>query len=213
MNNHLKPIGAILIISICLIFTHTNSTAETKKEFSDMEGHWAQNAVNWASNLNIVTGYPQGDFRPNNSVSQSEFLTMMVNMFVSKDPSLKTALDKVNPPDKEWDAKVFQLANDNNWTIGERGSLASRGRVAYLLVNSQGLNCTLNESVQSLLSDNISKGKIDATVDGYRSGDTLTRAEAVTFLQNAYSKYSKMVRAETGHSTSCPRLVSTVTPP
>ncbi len=44
---------------------------------SDIAGHWAEAAVNEMATKGIVTGYPEGDFRPQNGVTRAEFVAML----------------------------------------------------------------------------------------------------------------------------------------
>lgn len=48
--------------------------------FKDMPAdHWAKNAVDWASNLGVVKGYPDETFRGNNEVTRYEVSQMLYN--------------------------------------------------------------------------------------------------------------------------------------
>jgi hypothetical protein len=49
--------------------------------FTDIDGHWAQA---WIENLfveGITVGYPDGTYRPNNSVLRSEMAVFLVRTF------------------------------------------------------------------------------------------------------------------------------------
>jgi len=46
--------------------------------FSDMGGHWSNPYVAYATSLGIISGYPDGTFRPDNTVSYDEAATMLV---------------------------------------------------------------------------------------------------------------------------------------
>ncbi|MGM9615446.1 MAG: leucine-rich repeat protein [Oscillospiraceae bacterium] len=51
--------------------------------FSDVKaGLWYSDAVAWASEVGITTGYPDGTFRPDNAVSRQEFVTFLYRMSV-----------------------------------------------------------------------------------------------------------------------------------
>ncbi len=56
------------------------STAEKEKNvFTDIESeHWAYGYVNLAKNLKIINGYPDGRFAPEDTVTYSEAVTMIV---------------------------------------------------------------------------------------------------------------------------------------
>ncbi|MFC5471285.1 S-layer homology domain-containing protein [Cohnella suwonensis] len=47
--------------------------------FSDISGHWAESAINQAVSKGIVTGYTDGTFKPNRTVTRAEFAVMLMN--------------------------------------------------------------------------------------------------------------------------------------
>ena len=51
-------------------------TGGTPKTFSDVSGHWAIDAINAMSASGVITGYPDGTFRPDNPVTRAETVTM-----------------------------------------------------------------------------------------------------------------------------------------
>lgn len=53
------------------------NTAQTKLVFSDVENHWAKASIVRAINLGIVNGYSDESFRPNGTVTRSEFAVMI----------------------------------------------------------------------------------------------------------------------------------------
>ncbi|MDI4644476.1 polysaccharide lyase family 8 super-sandwich domain-containing protein [Cohnella hashimotonis] len=48
------------------------------REFSDIAGHWAQASIMEAAKRGIITGYPDGSFRPYRTVTRAEFAVMLV---------------------------------------------------------------------------------------------------------------------------------------
>lgn len=49
--------------------------------FNDINGHWAINEINDFKSKNIIAGYEDNTFRPNNNVTRAEFLRIMNNAF------------------------------------------------------------------------------------------------------------------------------------
>lgn len=47
--------------------------------FSDISGHWAEEAIKQAVQNGIITGYPDGTFKPNHTVTRAEFVVMLMN--------------------------------------------------------------------------------------------------------------------------------------
>ncbi len=55
-----------------------NMTMLYHQPFSDTVGHWAEGYVAAFSLTGIIDGYPEGDFRPEGSVTREEFVKMLV---------------------------------------------------------------------------------------------------------------------------------------
>ena len=66
--------------------------------FSDVAGHWAEQYILRAAALGWVQGYPDGSFRPGNSVTRAEAIAM-INRVLRRDPSSK---DDLLPGMKTW---------------------------------------------------------------------------------------------------------------
>ena len=66
--------------------------------FSDVAGHWAERYIRHAAALGWVQGYPDGSFRPGNSVTRAEAITM-INRVLRRNPGSK---DDLLPGMKTW---------------------------------------------------------------------------------------------------------------
>lgn len=67
----------VLVISMCIPVFATTTTDEII--FSDINStHYAYEAIKAMKTYGIISGYPDGTFRPNNTVNRVEFATMMV---------------------------------------------------------------------------------------------------------------------------------------
>ena len=63
---------------------------ETPTRFSDVKtNEWYTGYINIAANENVISGYPDGTFKPSENVSYSEAVTMLVNAL-----GLKQVVDK-----------------------------------------------------------------------------------------------------------------------
>jgi peptide/nickel transport system substrate-binding protein len=47
---------------------------------SDIAGHWAENSINALLEKNLVSGYPDGTFKPDNLVTRAEFLKILTSV-------------------------------------------------------------------------------------------------------------------------------------
>lgn len=51
----------------------------TEISFSDTAGHWAELDIKQAVTQLIISGYADGTFKPDNSVTRAEFTVMLMN--------------------------------------------------------------------------------------------------------------------------------------
>lgn len=52
--------------------------------FLDIKGHWAESTILWAENKEIAGGYPDGSFKPYRSVTEAEFLSLLIRAYNPK---------------------------------------------------------------------------------------------------------------------------------
>ncbi|MBP1926252.1 hypothetical protein J2Z76_002117 [Sedimentibacter acidaminivorans] len=53
--------------------------------FSDINGHWAESRIKEASKIGFVTGYQDGTFKPDKTVTRAEFATLLNNAMNNND--------------------------------------------------------------------------------------------------------------------------------
>ena len=67
--------------TFAVVSSMTNSTyvvVHNRVDFPDLAGHWAHDAVSDMASRMVVTGSPDGRFRPDGSVTRAEFAAMLV---------------------------------------------------------------------------------------------------------------------------------------
>lgn len=94
--------------------------------FSDVKvNEWYTGYINIAANENVIAGYPDGTFRPNEKVSNSEAVTMLVNAL-----GLKQVVDKAGGTwPSNYMSKAAQLGITKVLSSVEGSSSAIRGDV------------------------------------------------------------------------------------
>jgi hypothetical protein len=65
---------AVIVVSALGLADYATGTAK----FSDMAGHWSNPYVAYATSLGVISGYPDGTFKPDKTVSYDEAATMLV---------------------------------------------------------------------------------------------------------------------------------------
>ena len=54
----------------------------TRKPFSDVSGHWAEDSINAVATMGLVTGYEDGTFRPDEYITRAEAMTIFNRILV-----------------------------------------------------------------------------------------------------------------------------------
>ena len=109
----------ILILMICLLMTANAALLSfansTDAAFSDVkQGDWFAELVNEAAGRGIVSGYPDGTFRPNNKITRAEFTTICVQFSKVKEGSY--SFPDVAP--NYWAKPFIDISVFNQWCMG-----------------------------------------------------------------------------------------------
>src|SRR6056297_254777 len=99
----------------------------TTTSFADAQGHWAQSYVGFAAAMDIVNGYPDGTFRPDQTMTMNEAVTMVVRALGYTDDVLKGSWPT------NYKVKALDLGLTEDVTVSGD---ASRGATAIVLHNS-----------------------------------------------------------------------------
>lgn len=75
--------------------------------FSDIDGHWAKDYIEWTAANNIFTGYEDGTFKPDKKITRSEYVTI-----ISKFKGLDNYPDTLNYYDVKADDWFYVYLND-----------------------------------------------------------------------------------------------------
>lgn len=199
----MKRTSVILLLLLCLtsfVVAETNSVL-----FSDVSSHWSQAWVNALVEREITSGYPDGTFKPDNTVSVEEFITFTVKALQNID-SEKYA---ITPGDYWSDGFVNVALNYHLIEIGEFDSMKrpiKREEMASIIIKAYGMeNVIANSSINTdvidmlhdytLISDYYKDSMLNAVREGFITGKseinnkiiidpkgTATRGEAAVLL-------------------------------
>ncbi|OMF50636.1 hypothetical protein BK138_26980 [Paenibacillus rhizosphaerae] len=174
-------------------------------EFADISGHWAEASIKQAASTGIVTGYPDGTFKPGKTVTRAEFAVMLVNTLGIKKPGAElTFIDSasIGAWAQNAVAQVVQLGMMKGYENGtfRPNAEITRAEIAVTITNVVGqiskdtpeagfaddseIPDWAKGSAEFLKQTGIMLGK-----DGNRFApqDAATRAEAVTVLLNMFA--------------------------
>ncbi|NRF95879.1 S-layer homology domain-containing protein [Paenibacillus frigoriresistens] len=177
--------------------------------FSDISGHWAEAGIKQAVSSGIVSGYPDGKFKPNATVTRSEFAVMLMNALKPQgEGTVLTFTDTAKIG--AWAQKAVAQAVQAGIIKGyEDGSFRpdaeiTRPEMAAMIANALGQPVEANTLTGFADDKDIpawAKGAVAAMkklgiIEGkgtneFAPGDQTTRAEAVTVLLKMLAQKSK----------------------
>ena len=96
-----------------LSITMTSSSAR----FPDITNHWARPFIEALARRGILNGYPDGKFRPDNSVTRAEFAAIITTTF-SKIPKKREYVPFVDVPDNYWATSAIKKAYETVFITG-----------------------------------------------------------------------------------------------
>lgn len=66
------------IILVTVLFIGVAIAFGEEKEITDLGDHWAKDTIEKLINMNVVSGYPDGTFKPDQNISGAEFIKLAV---------------------------------------------------------------------------------------------------------------------------------------
>jgi hypothetical protein len=87
--------------------------------FGDVQGHWAQQYIQALAARNIITGFPDGTFKPNDPVTRVQFAAIVLKAFAPGAKKPATEFTDVNS--KYWGYTAIQTAARGGFMAGYPG--------------------------------------------------------------------------------------------
>ena len=192
-------LGDIVIKTDGNTATINGNNVDTSGMPSDITGHWAESQIKDFINKGYINGYPDGTFKPNNSITRAEFVTIFNKVFGLTQTSDKTFNDTLN----HWAKNEIDIAVTNGVCQGtsdttfEPNAPITREQAAKMIANykkisdmhhnkingyndgSQTANWAINE-VEAILEAGYMNGYSDTNT--FKPKNNITRAEAVVTL-------------------------------
>lgn len=173
--------------------------------FSDIEGHWAKEAINNAEKMNIITGYSDNTFKPDLPMTRAELVTVINRLLVIESETDKYLPDVTRQDWFHSDIRkamtVGIIQGDQNGFIHPNDFVTREQAVAIMsrafCVNDNKsviTNSYLDESdISSWAKSDILNFIKENYIDGYpdntlRPKANITRAEILSVLNRIISK-------------------------
>lgn len=192
MNKKTKKRTLSMALAAALAFSPVQAFAAS----SDIAGHWAEDVITQWENAGMISGYEDGTFRPNNSVTRAEFVIMMNNALGLTETG-EVSFSDVQPGNWFYNAVAIAVAAGycSGYEDGtfKPSATITRAEAAVMIANAAGLEQDATGAAG--FTDSIpawAQGSVGAVVkagfmSGYPDGtfaanQSITRAEAVSSL-------------------------------
>ncbi len=124
--------------------------------FTDIQSNWAQTCISDLSQKNVISGYPDGSFRPDAPVTRAEFAAMVGRAFPNA-PKDRSASQFSDVSTDSWAYTPIQAAARTGFLSGYPGNTFKPNqnipRVQVLVALASGLDYSPTGSVSSVLAN------------------------------------------------------------
>lgn len=203
MNTKVKA-AVVFCIAFCLLLSLISTASALPGAVpGDIKGHWAEGTINEWLGKGMVSGFPDGSFRPDQPVTRAEFI-IMVNKAFEFTGTAEVTFSDVSSTDWFYN-EVAKAVKEGYITGYEDGTFKpnnpiSRQEAAAILCRVLKIKPEVKPAILSLLVDSESisewaKASVSAAVEnhimaGYQDftfgpGNAITRAEALFAINNA----------------------------
>lgn len=162
--------------------SNADKTVESRdtqtSHFTDIQGHWAQGAIQDAIQRGYVDGYPDKRFLPNKQVTRAEFIKMAVSAMDIEVASLSSGSWYAPYVAAAESAGIYKAGDFGNSDLTKR---MTREEMAKLAVKALGYKNVQDKQWMYLASKD---GIISGTAPGVISPTgTTTRAQAIAVIE------------------------------
>src|SRR5665647_740869 len=190
----------MLAIFLCTIaFGTTTPSIYASSKSTDINGHWAQSQIENLTAQNIISGYPDGTFKPDKTITRAEFATVLVKAFKLAIKTGKVFNHTAHHWAKDYiaTANAFGIANGYNNAIFGPNDAIRREQMAVMIVKAAGLeplatgkvfsddskiSAWAKNAVSIASGNNLISGYPDNT---FKPQGSATRAEAAIVLNQS----------------------------
>lgn len=121
-DGNFRPENSITRAEAAVIFANLlevdkNTQPKSHISYSDLsDDHWAAWAVKYVSDIGLFSGYPDGTFKPNNSITRAEFSTVVFKFLKLEEPQLLR--NKFDDCIGHWAQKYIEKLSDSGYING-----------------------------------------------------------------------------------------------
>ncbi len=192
-------------MSVLLIFAAIPFQAQAAPSFSDVENHWAKKEIMYLSERNIIGGYPDGTFKPNEPITRAQASAMLIKALKIPLNEETTAQFKDVSKDSPY-YKILSTVNEKGILRGDNGFMrpgekTSRAQMAAILRRAFDMPLDKQPTFIDVTSSHwayqdingIAKQRVAGGSNGkFMPSDSVTRAQFSAFLVRALDDKMKL---------------------
>lgn len=95
--------------------------ADIQTAFADVQGHWAQSYITALAKRGVISGFPDGTYRPNDPVTRAQFAAIINKAFAPE--AMRTNKRFVDVASSFWGADAIQTAYRGGFLAGYPGDI------------------------------------------------------------------------------------------
>ncbi len=192
--------------------------------FSDVSSsYWAAGFISELAQRDVIAGFPDGTFRPNDPVTRAQFAAMIRKAF--NRPQERSAINFVDVSQNYWAYTAIQEAYTTGFLAGYPGNVFNPNqnipRVQVLVSLANGLDYSVNTSVETILQQyysdaadvpsyarsSVASATDEQIVVNYPNVRTLNPNRAATRAEVAAFIYQALVSSGQADAISSPYIV------
>ncbi|ATW24908.1 Ig-like domain-containing protein [Candidatus Formimonas warabiya] len=185
------------------------TVSDTAPSFSDIANNWAKKDIESMIGLNFITGYDDGTFRPNNTITRAEFLSILIRV-LEKTQNIQLQSDNTfTDTAGHWAKDYISTAVKLNITTGYDDAKfgpndkITREQIAVMLAAAASYDqnqpaATFNDSplIAEWAVPAVSYAVNEGIFTGYKDGSfgpkkNATRAEVSALMMRFYEKMNQ----------------------
>ena len=186
------------LLFIFFVITFSDIANASSTTFTDIDTHWAKENIIDLISVNIISGYPDGSFKPENNITVSEFLKMII---VAGEYTLVRNGENIYPDFYIATAKERGLIQKNE--IIDFNKFLTRYEMVDIISNFVGVddvkvNKNIFKDLEKDKQNNVLKLVKLKIINGYddktfRGENNITRAEAAVVICKALENRDALI--------------------
>jgi uncharacterized lipoprotein YddW (UPF0748 family) len=147
--------GLAFLAALTAIASLLLTPALAQTGLNDIQGHWAQPCIEELVRREIISGYPDGSFKPSNPVTRAEFATAIAKAFPDVTP-VRDSMRFVDIPSNYWALEAIGIAYRTGFLSGYIGRTFNPNlkitREQVLVALASGLKYTPTQPADEMLN-------------------------------------------------------------